>query len=484
MNTARFSVYLSTVILGLLAFSPTPLSAQDIASDPILRSAVSRQNWEPGGKYFGFDSGLRGSLDPASRTGQVSIRQIYSTNVGNLVVQGAVINGTYGYTLRFSNHPWTSHSPFDSNTSASDNYQSDPRTDGAQTSYSLSWTGLQHHPANGYDGVQGGGYPPPAGARDEYSFAIAGAARGVYSRPLSDTQSTNRPPSTDTHIGSFTTHNEINYSYTTGLAIRDDKKPKDSNTKDSNILEQIGHWSSDILANKAQTSFELEINYRNLANQAKTAGDQATYDAYIRKAIIENANGYLLATTAVYQEYYHNALYLLLATPAGWEIKTAQGIAATESNLIKNSGTLSSEFNSVTSRATESLSSDFNLVASRATGKLQIDPLGKFSESEINAARYMAESGKNVILRRPTGTRADGGTSDLLVDGVPYDVYTPTTSSANRIISNMAKKNSQANGIVLDLSKSSVPREQLGNVLNRVRGSGATKITDIKIIGK
>lgn len=58
----------------------------------------------------------------------------------------------------------------------------------------------------------------------------------------------------------------------------------------------------------------------------------------------------------------------------------------------------------------------------------------------------MASQGKKVHLRQPVGTRAGGGTSDMLVDGVRYDVYTPTSGNPSRIISAMAKKNSQTEG--------------------------------------
>ena len=97
----------------------------------------------------------------------------------------------------------------------------------------------------------------------------------------------------------------------------------------------------------------------------------------------------------------------------------------------------------------------------------------------------MADLGHDVTLRAPTGTRAGGGTSDLLVDGVRYDVYTPTTSNPGRIISAIAKKNSQVQegGVVLDLSGTTVTRAQLGDVLKRVQGAGATGIRDIVIIG-
>ncbi|MGG1258285.1 hypothetical protein [Brevibacillus parabrevis] len=105
-----------------------------------------------------------------------------------------------------------------------------------------------------------------------------------------------------------------------------------------------------------------------------------------------------------------------------------------------------------------------------------------FSASEKNAAKYMQSLGNNVTLRAPSGTRAGGGTSDLVVNGVNYDVYTPTTANVSRIISAIAKKNSQTSGVVLDLSQTTVTAEQLGDVLARVRGTGATNIIDIVIM--
>ncbi|OQW92108.1 MAG: hypothetical protein BWK78_02655, partial [Thiotrichaceae bacterium IS1] len=115
-------------------------------------------------------------------------------------------------------------------------------------------------------------------------------------------------------------------------------------------------------------------------------------------------------------------------------------------------------------------------------GNLLIEA-GKFSESELRAAQYMATRGHQVILRQPTGTRIEGGTSDLLVDGVRYDVYTPITDRPNRIISAIAKKNQQTEGIVLDLTQTTVTPAQLGNILCRVQGVGATNIKYIVIIG-
>jgi filamentous hemagglutinin len=123
--------------------------------------------------------------------------------------------------------------------------------------------------------------------------------------------------------------------------------------------------------------------------------------------------------------------------------------------------------------------------AAPVRGKLTIDPAGTFSVSERNAAQHMADLGNNVTLRAPTGTRAAGGTSDLLVNGVRYDVYTPTSINPSRIIGAIAKKSSQVQGggVVLDLSQTTVTRAQLGDVLKRVQGAGASGVKDIVIIG-
>ncbi len=118
----------------------------------------------------------------------------------------------------------------------------------------------------------------------------------------------------------------------------------------------------------------------------------------------------------------------------------------------------------------------------KKVGSLVIEQGGKFSNSEIKAAEYMRDLGNEVILRMPQGTRAGGGTSDLLVNGVNYDVYTPITSKADRIISAIAAKKDQAVGIVLDMSQTSVKIEELGDVTARLVGKGVTTIKDIIII--
>lgn len=101
----------------------------------------------------------------------------------------------------------------------------------------------------------------------------------------------------------------------------------------------------------------------------------------------------------------------------------------------------------------------------------------------------MADLGNDVVLRPPVGTREGGQTSDLLVNGINYDVYTPITSNPSAIIRAITKKNTQTSGVVLDLSNTSVTEEDLGNILARVKGAiekngGVCNINDIVVMRK
>ncbi|EYT82199.1 hypothetical protein CF54_14865 [Streptomyces sp. Tu 6176] len=94
------------------------------------------------------------------------------------------------------------------------------------------------------------------------------------------------------------------------------------------------------------------------------------------------------------------------------------------------------------------------------------------SASEVAAAKHMATLGKKVELRDPVGTRAEGKTSDLLVDGVPWDVYSPTSTNPKAILTKVAKKHSQVHGggVIVDLSGTGLSANQFDGALARVNG--------------
>jgi hypothetical protein len=97
------------------------------------------------------------------------------------------------------------------------------------------------------------------------------------------------------------------------------------------------------------------------------------------------------------------------------------------------------------------------------------------SASEIRAAEEMAGAGSRVTLRDPVGTRAGGGTSDLVVDGVLWDVYSPTGTSINSMLGKIAKKYSQVHGggVIVDLRGTGLSAADFGGAaeaLRRVNG--------------
>ena len=133
---------------------------------------------------------------------------------------------------------------------------------------------------------------------------------------------------------------------------------------------------------------------------------------------------------------------------------------------------------SVGSLGASTTTSHPRVVATEA-GTLTMSGQG-FSASEQRVAQLLADGGENVVLREATGV---GRTSDLLVNGVPYDVYTPTTGNIDRIVSAVASKGSQVQGggIIIDLSQSPLTVAQLGNILPRVQGV-TSQISDIRVV--
>ena len=102
--------------------------------------------------------------------------------MGNLLIQQANINGTIGYHTRFSGHGHEVHAPFDNHASRNASEEKGSVNEGF-TVYRLNWEGHEHHPADGYDGPQGGNYPRPTGARDEYTYNVNGVARSIKLNP-------------------------------------------------------------------------------------------------------------------------------------------------------------------------------------------------------------------------------------------------------------------------------------------------------------
>ena len=141
--------------------------------DARLRDDMQAKHYEPGGKYHLFGNG-RGSVK----------NRVYSVHTFGTTAVGPVLpithertgfEGVIGYETHFSGHGHEVHSPFDNHDSRSTSDFSGG-VDGGFTVYQLHRTGSEIHPADGYDGPQGGGYPAPKGARDIYSYYVKGTS--------------------------------------------------------------------------------------------------------------------------------------------------------------------------------------------------------------------------------------------------------------------------------------------------------------------
>ena len=174
----RLTNLLAACAVAAAAFGQPALAAE-LAKDPFITDNAQRQHFEPGGKYHLFGN-PRGSV--ANCTGKIDVTQAYTHQMGNLLIQQANINGTIGYHTRFSGHGHEVHAPFDNHASRSASEEKGSVNEGF-TVYRLNWEGHEHHPADGYDGPQGGNYPKPTGARDEYTYNVNGVARSIKLNP-------------------------------------------------------------------------------------------------------------------------------------------------------------------------------------------------------------------------------------------------------------------------------------------------------------
>ncbi|MDR2981689.1 MAG: hypothetical protein LBV12_05520 [Puniceicoccales bacterium] len=72
-----------------------------------------------------------------------------------------------------------------------------------------------------------------------------------------------------------------------------------------------------------------------------------------------------------------------------------------------------------------------------------------------------------------------GGARGTGKGGIPTDVYSPISNSPNAIFRAIRNKNNQAQIIIVDLSRTNVTPAELGDVMLRLRNSGATNIQQV-----
>ena len=155
-------------LIFALVFSVNTAFANDI---------TKTENYLPGGKYRMFGAG-RG--DVSNVANNIHKTSTLSQQAGNLAIETNIYSGHLNYTQTFKHHGWHEHGPF-TNTARQDFHSKKGKivngsaaTIGGATLTDLSVSAYEIHPADAYDGEQGGGYPLPTGARDEYSYAVNG----------------------------------------------------------------------------------------------------------------------------------------------------------------------------------------------------------------------------------------------------------------------------------------------------------------------
>ena len=126
------------------------------------------ESYMPGGEYRLFGSG-RGAV--SNLTGEYHETGNFAVNAGNIAINNSSYKGHYEYQQDFSDHgslrATANPSWFESKTSVE--HLNTTTEEGLKLS-AVYIKGREIHPTDGYDGPQGGGYPEPTGARDEYSY--------------------------------------------------------------------------------------------------------------------------------------------------------------------------------------------------------------------------------------------------------------------------------------------------------------------------
>ena len=155
-----FNFFVKAVLIWAL------LLGQVFADD---RSDFRNPNaYTPGGDYRMFGAG-RGSV--SHLRGGVNETGNFSFNTGGVEINHFSYHGSINYQQDFSGHGHEVHSPFSNSNNISRSSRTGTPDDGFKLT-TVNVDGWELHPADGYDGPQGGGYPKPKGARDLYHYSV------------------------------------------------------------------------------------------------------------------------------------------------------------------------------------------------------------------------------------------------------------------------------------------------------------------------
>ncbi|MBR1819981.1 MAG: MafB family polymorphic toxin [Neisseriaceae bacterium] len=150
------------LLMILCLFAHTAYAQNDIAKS---------ENYLPNGKYRLFGSG-RGEVQNINN--HIRLHGQLTQQAGNLSIETRLYQGDLSYQQHFHHHGHSVHAPFENKAQRNFSAKTGSVVQGGATLTDLSVTGYEIHPADAYDGEQGGGYPVPTGARDEYLYEVNG----------------------------------------------------------------------------------------------------------------------------------------------------------------------------------------------------------------------------------------------------------------------------------------------------------------------
>ena len=159
--------YLSGSLKHLVLTAVLGLSLHFTYADDITNT----NNYLPNGKYRLFGSG-RGEVQNIDN--QIRLHGQLTQQAGNLSIETRFYQGDLSYQQHFHHHGHSVHAPFENKAQRNFSAKTGSVVQGGATLTDLSVTGYEIHPADAYDGEQGGGYPVPTGARDEYLYEVNG----------------------------------------------------------------------------------------------------------------------------------------------------------------------------------------------------------------------------------------------------------------------------------------------------------------------
>ncbi|MBO7080949.1 MAG: MafB family polymorphic toxin [Neisseriaceae bacterium] len=166
----------------------------NIAFADIAPDFTKPENYLPGKKYRIYGSG-RGEV--TNLRGSVNLSGGLSSVSGSFGRETSVYDGNIQYEQVFHDHPYWEHGPFDSSQIANFSNRFATVSDGFIVNR-VTIKARELHPADGYDGEQGGGFPSPTGARDEYTYEVHGTSakiKPVYpDKPKTLPETPNREP--------------------------------------------------------------------------------------------------------------------------------------------------------------------------------------------------------------------------------------------------------------------------------------------------